>query len=124
MSQVENYLNKNKEEIWIFYVFTPERTYVQSPSYFSAFRSGPKPRFFRNYWAQNGWGQNKPYVYSNSHALPGSNSYSGITRVYNQKSTGNAYNQKYPGNANPRQYGPINQRIKNYGPYQIQYLKG
>ena len=35
-----------------------------------------------------------------------------------------AFNQKYPGNQNPRQYGPISQRIKNYGPYQIQYLKG
>ena len=37
MSQVENYLNKNKEG----YVFAPEPTYVPTPPYFSAFRSGP-----------------------------------------------------------------------------------
>ena len=69
-----------------------------------------KPRSFRS------WGF--------SHALPGSGSYMSVSRGYNQKSTANAFNQKYPGNQNPRQYGPISQRIKNYGPYQIQYLQG
>ena len=31
---------------------------------------------------------------------------------------------KYAGNQNPRQYGPFTQRIKNYGPYKIEYLQG
>ena len=75
-----------------------------------------RPRSFRS------WGY--------SYALPGSGSYTSVSRGgYNQKSSGNVYNQKstatkYPGNANPRQYGPISQRIKNYGPYKIQYLQG
>ena len=73
-----------------------------------------RPRFFRSY----------PYTSSFSHALPGSGSYMSVSRGYNQKSTANAFNQKYPGNQNPRQFGPISQRIKNYGPYQIQYLQG
>ena len=64
-----------------------------------------KPRFFRSY----------PYTSSYSYALPGSGSYTSVSR---------GYNQKYPGNQNPRQYGPISQRIKNYGPYKIQYLQG
>ena len=77
-----------------------------------------KPRSFRSYW-----GQKNPYT-SYSYALPGSGSYTSVSRGYNQKSTANAFNQKYPGNQNPRQYGPISQRIKNYGPYKIQYLQG
>ena len=87
-----------------------------------------RPRSFRSYW-----GQKNPYTSSYSYALPGSGSYTSVSRGYNQKSTSNAFNQKstanafnqkYPGNQNPRQYGPISQRIKNYGPYKIQYLQG
>ena len=78
-----------------------------------------KPRSFRSYW-----GQKNPYTSSYSYNLPGSGSYTSVSRGYNQKSTSNAFNQKYPGNQNPRQYGPISQRIKNYGPYKIQYLQG
>ena len=70
-----------------------------------------RPRGFRSNWGY-------------SYALPGSGSYTSVSRGYNQKSTANAFNQKYPGNQNPRQYGPISQRIKNYGPYKIQYLQG
>ena len=78
-----------------------------------------KSRSFRSYW-----GQKNPYTSSYSHALPGSGSYTSVSRGYNQKSSGNVYSKKYPGNQNPRQYGPISQRIKNYGPYKIQYLQG
>ena len=48
-----------------------------------------RPRLFRSYWSQKGWGQKNPYASGYSHTLPGSGSYMSVHRVHNQKSGGN-----------------------------------